>query len=346
MVATTLKYFRGSLILSALGLVAGAGVGYVYTGTLVGALEALLITCALGALEFSLSLDNAVVNATTLAKMNDKWRHRFLTWGILIAVFGMRIVFPLVVVSAMTLVNPWQALVLAATRPDEYARIMTSAHISLAGFGASFLLLVALRYFLDGEKDVHWFKWIERPMSKVGRLMVADLAVCVTVLLVYSRFLHAEEVWPFLISSLVGISLFLGIHGLIRLLKVPSGVGANIEKSSALMFIYLECLDASFSLDGVIGAFAVTNNLFIIAIGLGIGAIFVRSLTVMLVEKRALDQFVYLEHGAFYAVGALAAIMLLDVFITIPEIVIGFLGIAIIGLSLLSSVRYNRLEAK
>lgn len=337
-----MKYFGGSLILTVLGLLAGTGVGYLYSQTVFGALEAALITFALGALEFSLSLDNAVINATVLREMNAKWRHRFLTWGILIAVFGMRIVFPLIVVSAMTFINPWQALVLAATQPAEYARIMSSAHINLAGFGATFLLLVALRYFLDGKKDVHWFQWLEKPLSRAGRLAIADILVCVVIVLAYSRLLHGEEVRSFLLSSAFGIALFVLIHGLMHVLKVPKAVGVSVERASALMFIYLEALDASFSLDGVIGAFAVTNNLFIIAIGLGIGAIFVRSLTVMLVEKRALDQFRYLEHGAFYAVAALAAIMLIDVFMEVPEILIGLIGIAIMGLALLSSLRHRR----
>ena len=338
--------FGGSLMLSAAGIVLGGLIGYFYSGTLIGGLEGALITFALAALEFSISLDNAIVNATVLRHMNAKWRHRFLTWGILIAVFGMRIIFPLIVVSAMTFINPWEALVLAASRPDEYAKIMASAHVNLAGFGASFLALVSLRYFLDHGKDVHWFKWIEKPLSKVGRLMAADLIVCTTIMFVFSTFLDPEHVRPFLISAACGMVLFIAIHMVMDLLKVPKDVGHSVERSSAMMFVYLEALDASFSLDGVIGAFAVTNNLFIIAIGLGIGAIFVRSLTVMLVEKRALEEFRYLEHGAFYAVGALAAVMLLDLFIHIPEVIIGLMGIAIIGLSLLSSLLHRRQEAK
>lgn len=341
-----MKNFGRTLALSALGIVLGGVIAYLYTGTLVGGLEGALVTFALAALEFSISLDNAIVNATVLRHMNQKWRHRFLTWGILIAVFGMRIIFPLVVVSAMTFVDPWQALVLAATNPDEYARIMSSAHVNLAGFGASFLLLVALRYFLDDGKDVHWFHWLEKPMSVLGRVIAADLLACVIIMVIYSSFLPAEDVRPFLFSAAGGVALFMAIHSVMRFLKVPKEAEMSVERSSAMMFIYLEALDASFSLDGVIGAFAVTNNLFIIAIGLGIGALFVRTLTVMLVEKKALEEFRYLEHGAFYAVGALAMVMLLDLFIHIPEVIIGLMGIAIIGMSLLSSLRHRRQEAR
>ncbi|HMN70189.1 MAG TPA: DUF475 domain-containing protein, partial [Bdellovibrionales bacterium] len=115
-----------------------------------------------------------------------------------------------------------------------------------------------------------------------------------------------------------------------------------MEKASAAMFLYLEILDASFSFDGVIGAFALTNNLFIIAAGLGIGAMFVRSMTIMLVEKETLNEFAFLEHGAFYAIGALAMMMMLDIFIHIPEVVTGLIGAVIIVLSIWSSVRHAR----
>jgi hypothetical protein len=108
------------------------------------------------------------------------------------------------------------------------------------------------------------------------------------------------------------------------------------------MFLYLEVLDASFSFDGVVGAFAITNNLFIIMIGLGIGAMFVRSLTIMLVEKGTLSEFRYLEHGAFYAIGILAIIMFANTIFHIPEVITGLIGAAFIGLSLWSSIRYNQ----
>jgi hypothetical protein len=101
-------------------------------------------------------------------------------------------------------------------------------------------------------------------------------------------------------------------------------------------------LDASFSFDGVVGAFAITNNLFIIMIGLGVGAMFVRSLTIMLVDKGTLSEYRYLEHGAFYAIGILAAIMFAGTIKHIPEVVTGLLGALFIALSLFSSILYNK----
>ena len=101
-------------------------------------------------------------------------------------------------------------------------------------------------------------------------------------------------------------------------------------------------LDASFSFDGVIGAFALTQNLFIIAIGLGIGAMYVRSMTIMLVEKGTLAEYRYLEHGAFYAILILSVIMYVQTMVHIPEVITGLGGAGLIGISLWSSIRYNR----
>ncbi|MGB3278185.1 MAG: DUF475 domain-containing protein, partial [Pseudorhodobacter sp.] len=107
-------------------------------------------------------------------------------------------------------------------------------------------------------------------------------------------------------------------------------------------FLYLEVLDASFSFDGVIGAFALTQNLFLIAIGLGIGAMYVRSMTIMLVERQTLAAFRYLEHGAFWSIMILAIIMFIQTVMHIPEVITGLLGAGVIGLSLVSSLRYRQ----
>ncbi len=108
------------------------------------------------------------------------------------------------------------------------------------------------------------------------------------------------------------------------------------------MFLYLEVLDASFSFDGVIGAFAVTNQIFWMALGLGIGAMYVRSLTVYLVRQGTLDDYIYLEHGAHYAIGALSVILLVTVKYQINEVITGLVGVVLIALSFWSSLRRNR----
>ena len=324
----------------------GFGVGYVYTGTWAGAFSALFLTFVLSILEISLSFDNAVVNATVLREMTPLWRHRFITWGIAIAVFGMRIVFPLAIVSLIAWINPWEAIVLAATQPDEYARIMLSSHVALAGFGGAFLLMVALRYFFDQEKKTHWFVAFEKFLVGMGKIQAIEIALCLLLFYALSRFLESpHDQVTLLVSGIFGLVTYVLVDGVSAFLKLPEEGQRNVEKASAAMFLYLEILDASFSFDGVIGAFALTNNLFIIAAGLGIGAMFVRSMTILLVEKETLNEFLYLEHGAFYAIGALASMMLLDLFVHVPEVVTGLIGAVFIGLSIWASIRQQKSHA-
>ena len=148
---------------------------------------------------------------------------------------------------------------------------------------------------------------------------------------------------------MLGVVTYLLVEGLTSFIE--SGEDADVSRVAATRaisagfasFMYLEVLDASFSFDGVIGAFALTNNLFIIALGLGIGAVFVRSLTIRLVEAGTLATYTFLEHGAFWAIGALSLIMYLKAAgVETPEIVSGTIGAGLIGLSLVSSVLHNR----
>lgn len=336
-------YFRSSIWVTVIGLVGSFWLGWHYSsGSLQAALSVTFITAVLAVLEISLSFDNAVVNATVLKKMTPLWQHRFLTWGMLIAVFGMRLVFPLLIVGVVAHLNPWEAIMLAATRPEEYAKIMLSAHTSVAAFGGAFLLMVALKYFFDVGKDVHWIRVVEAPLVRLGRAEAIDLGISMLIIWLISRGLPTDQAREFLVAGIMGLVTFITVDAVGAFLKAPEGAIQDAHRASAGMFLYLEVLDASFSFDGVVGAFAITNNLFIIAIGLGIGAMFVRSLTIMLVDRGTLAEFRYLEHGAFYAIGALATIMFLNTFTHISEVITGMIGAGFIALSLWSSIRYNR----
>ena len=346
------QYFRGSLLGTLIGLIAGGVVGYYYGDqTLSGALNGVFICSVLSVLEVSISFDNAVVNATVLRKMTPLWVERFLTWGILIAVFGMRLVFPLLIVSFVTMSSPWAALHLAATDPHHYAEIMHSVHHQVAAFGGAFLMLVALKYFVDAEKDTHWLRTVEAPLAAVGRLEAVQVGITLGVILIVSSFIHdMEHQLGFIVAGIAGILSHLMVSALEVILHRPGegedGEGGQSEdalhRASLGMFLYLEVLDASFSFDGVIGALAITTNLFLISIGLGIGALFVRSLTVMMVDRGTLGTFRFLEHGAFYAVLALSLIMFVGVIHPVPEIVAGLVGAICIGASIYSSSRARR----
>lgn len=337
------KYFQGSILLSLLGGVGAFMIGHFYTGTVAGGLQALFLTAVLCVLEISLSFDNAVVNAIVLKKMTPLWQHRFLTWGIAIAVFGMRLVFPLALVGVMAHVNPFDALVLAATKPDEYAKIMLDAHVSIAAYGGAFLLMVALKYFFEEGKEVHWIRVIEEPISKLGRMEAVEIGLTLIFLYVFSQYQAEHEKMTFLVSGVWGLVTYIAVDGVGAFLQSPDETKElDLHKASMGMFLYLEVLDASFSFDGVVGAFAITNNLFIIMIGLGVGAMFVRSLTIMLVDKGTLAEYRYLEHGAFYAIGILAVIMFANTVTHIPELVTGVVGALFIAGSLYASVQYNK----
>ena len=336
------QYFAGSFLVTMAGLALAALVGWSYSASLSGTLRAVLTTAILALLEISISFDNAVVNATVLKEMHTRWQRRFLTWGMVIAVFGMRLLFPLLVVGVAAHLSPWQALRLAALAPERYAKIMTGVHHQVAAFGGAFLLLVTLKYFFDAEKKEHWVRLIEAPLTRLGRLESAEVGVTLGLLMAVSCLLPDRNSSSFLLAGMAGIITFLLVEGIGNALAASEERLAHAHRAGMAMFLYLEVLDASFSFDGVIGAFALTNNLFIIAIGLGIGAMFVRSLTVLMVERGTLNAFRYLEHGAFYAVGALALIMLLNIVRPIPELITGTVSAVFIGLSIHDSVQYRR----
>lgn len=341
------KYYKGSLLFTAVCLALGAWLGWELTGTVAGTLGIIWIVLILGVLEVSLSFDNAVVNATVLRDMDDKWRHRFLTWGIAIAVFGMRIIFPLAIVAIAAQLDPISAVKLAAGNPVEYERIITSAHVGIAGFGGAFLGMVGLKFFFDADKDVHWIAVIESQLAKLSSVQSVEIAIVLLFMYGVSTILPQGDAVTYLVSGIFGIVVFIGVEAIGSLLEGDEDeLTGAVARSGFASFLYLEVLDASFSFDGVIGAFALSNNLFIIALGLGIGAMFVRSMTVMLVDRGTLAQYRFLEHGAFWAIIALAVIMLLSASerFHIPETVTGLIGAVFIGLSFWWSVRHNRLH--
>lgn len=339
-----LSYFTWALIVTVAGLALGAWLGWTMTGTIGGMATVFFICAVLAVLEISLSFDNAIVNANKLKDMTPVWQRRFLTWGIVIAVFGMRIVFPLAIVAIAAHIGPIEALMLAATEPSEYARIMNEAHLPIAAFGGTFLMMVGLNYFFDQEKDVHWIAAFERQMSHYASIKGIEIAFVLVLVLIFTSLLDQDNATTFLYSAIYGLLTFLAIELIGSLLDASQKTMSAAAKGGLGAFLYLEVLDASFSFDGVIGAFALTQNLFVIAIGLGIGAMYVRSMTIMLVEKGTLAEYRYLEHGAFYAILILSVIMYCQTLVHIPEVITGLGGATLIGISFWSSVRYNRRE--
>jgi hypothetical protein len=307
--------------------------------------QMLWIIVVLSILEVSLSFDNAVVNASVLKDMSEVWQRRFLTWGIAFAVFGMRIVFPLAIVAIAAGLGPVETVNLSLNDPAEYERIVSSAHVGIAGFGGAFLAMVGLKFFFDGEKDVHWIEAVEAKLAKFAALPAAEIALLLLALWGISLLLPPDEALTFLVAGILGLVTFIAVEGINAILELREEklrlAGAAV-RSGLGGFLYLNVLDASFSFDGVIGAFALSNNMIVIALGLSIGAMFVRSMTIHLVRKGTLAQYRYLEHGAFWAIIALGAIMLMTAVFHIPETITGLIGATLIGLSLWWSIRHNR----
>ena len=322
-----LKYFLSSYFVTILGLVAAYLWGeHAHLGT---GLTCVFIASVLAILEISLSFDNAVVNAMKLEHMSEKWRHRFITWGILIAVFGMRFVFPLAVVAIFAKLNILAVLNMALNDVNQYAHYLELTHAPIVTFGGAFLLMLFLDYFTEAKKEVHWIPYVERKIQCLS--CVRGICTIITLACL----------------GVAGIITYLAIDGLAEWLEKRQEERAKfcadaVKCSGLVGFLYLELIDASFSLDGVLGAFALSKDILIITIGLFIGAMFVRSLTIMLVEKKTLKQFLYLEHGAHWAIGVLAVLMFVSTFQHIPEVVTGLLGLAFIVSAFISSLVYNK----
>jgi len=300
--------------------------------------SALFLVIILSILEVTLSFDNAVINARVLERMDPKWRQRFLTWGILVAVFGTRFILPILIVSVAVWVSPWHITQLVFNDPAEYGRLLDDVHGIIAAFGGMFLLMVSLKYFFNKAKSVHWIRTVESHLVKWGRIEAIEIALALSLLTTIS-FFTAYIQSEVLVAGIIGLILFVVMEGVTGSMQIES---EEVVASSATLFVYLEILDAAFSLDGVIGAFAITNNLLIIMVGLGIGAFFVRSLTIYFVERKTLTKLTYLEHGAHWAILGLAGSMLLNLVIHVPEVFTGLIGLVIVSLAYYSSIKVRR----
>jgi hypothetical protein len=340
-----LKYFFSSYLVTLLGFAGAFFWGeHVHKGS---GLTCMFIAAVLAVLEISLSFDNAVVNAMKLEKMSEKWRHRFITWGILIAVFGMRFVFPIAVVAIFANLNMLSVLDMALNNVDKYAHYLELTHAPIVTFGGAFLLMLFLDYFTEAKKEVHWLPFVERKIQCLSCVRGICTMITLAVLGLLSYKIDPANQVNVLTSGVAGIITYLLIDGLAEWLErrqeERAKLCADAVKCSGLVgFLYLELIDASFSLDGVLGAFALSKDILIITIGLFIGAMFVRSLTIMLVEKKTLKQFLYLEHGAHWAIGVLAVLMFVSTFHHVPEVVTGLLGLAFIISALISSLLHNK----
>ncbi|WP_245988728.1 DUF475 domain-containing protein [Flexivirga caeni] len=362
-----MKHFRIDFVITVIVL----AVAFLYDNWTGVGLCAILIV-----VEIVFSFDNAAVNAKYLTRLNPFWQRMFLTVGVLVAVFGMRLIFPFIIVCLSGSISPWRALHLALEKgdphtPGTYGYILTEAHPAIAAFGGMFLLLLFLDFMFDEDREIHWLAWIERPLQRLGRLDVLSVIIAGLFLLVASETLvHETHVHTavqmrsiVLFSGLLGIILYLAVSGMSTMMEAReeakdhefeeadahASTGQTLllaGKAAFSMFLFLEVLDATFSFDGVIGAFAITPDPILIMLGLGVGAMYVRSMTIYLVRQGTLAEYRFLENGAHWAIGALAVMLVLSIRFDLGEFVIGGIGIAFILAAWVSSVRANKRDAE
>ena len=205
-----LKTFRWSFVITVIGL----GLAFLY-----GSTTGLAVAAILAVLEISLSFDNAVVNATVLERMSPWWQRIFLTVGVLIAVFGMRLIFPLLIVGITAHLSPVEAVRLALEKgnpdkPGTYGYLLHDAHPAIAAFGGMFLLLLFLDFIFE-ERDLTWLSWIERPLARIGKLDQLSVVVALLALFVVSEVVAPEnKISTVLGAGVLGIVTYLLVNGL------------------------------------------------------------------------------------------------------------------------------------
>lgn len=309
---------------------------------------ALLTVAILTVLEVTFSFDNAVVNSKLITRLSPVWQRAFMTFGILIAVFVVRFALPIFIVQIAAGLSFIDVVTLAVNQPDVYAHHLDEAGPMIDAFGGTFLLMIGIGYFLDSEKDVHWIGWLESRLAPLGRFDNITIFVMIAVAVV--AFFTVDDAYhtPVFVAAIIGVLLHVGLDLFGAAFGDPeenvSGKAtALVGAAAAIMFVRLEILDASFSFDGVIGAFAITTAVLVIMAGLGAGAMWVRSMTVHLVRAGTLAKYRYLEHGAHWAILFLGVVMLLKLYrVHLPEWLVGSLGVVFIGLAVASSVVQQR----
>jgi len=267
--------------------------------------SAILIVLGLALFESITSIDNAIINAEVLQGMQPWARRWFITWGILIAVFVVRGLLPWLIVWVMTPgLGPWEAFTASLTGdPAALKAIEDSSPVLLMGGGVFFVFLFCHWIFLEPKK---YGLPVERIFARQGAWFYAVVSIALTIIVWFAL----DESPMLAFGAVVGSSAFFITHGFKRYAeeqeaRLLSGEGhiSDIGK-----ILYLEVIDLTFSIDGVVGAFAFTLAVPLILLGNGIGAIVVRELTVYGVDR--IKKYVFLKNGAMYSVFVLGCVML------------------------------------
>ena len=326
-----------------------------------GGLRDTVTVVTLIVLEMVFSFDNAFVNSRLLKHLSPGAQKLFLWLGIFIAVFVIRFAVPIVIVMFTADLGFRQTIDLAVQNPTLYGEELHKAGPAINAFGGTFLVLLGIAYFFDEEKDVHWFAWLERKLAPLGQIKYIEVFMMLVSILVMAFTVPGDTAARFavVVAGLLGLTLYIGLDllesAIMRKKKdedeedeaAPADNSNEVKiltgAMAGAMLFRLEIVDASFSFDGVIGAFAITSSILLIMPGLGSGAVWVRSFTIHLLQTGALKTFKYLEHGAMWAILFLGLTMFVRLYgYELPEWFTGSIGLVFIGSAFFTSIAAKR----
>lgn len=291
-------------------------------------LSAIFTIVGLSLFEAVSSVDNAIINAEVLSTMGAKARRWFLTWGMFIAVFMVRGLLPFAIIWAFnTSLTPYQVISAAwSSDPVVHESIEKSAPILLVA-GGIFLLFLFLHWLFLEDKKLGLPRAEKFFMTK-GVWFYAIVSILLAIITWFA--LKESTLMGF--GAVVGSTLFFITHGFKQNAeeqerKLLSGSSAQSDLSK---LFFLEIIDTTFSIDGVLGSFAFTFSIPLILIGNGVGALIVRQVTISNIER--IKKYAYLKNGAMYSILVLGIVMILHAFgAHIPEWLSPLLTILILG---------------
>jgi hypothetical protein len=300
----------------------------------VSLVESIAIVLGLVVFEVINSVDNAVVNATVLKTMSVLWRKRFLLIGIITSVFLVRFILPLIIVwiSVPNISLPEMFLAFSGQSNIAAQAIEIQKPVILV-FGGIFLLLLYFHWLFLEKKDT---LFIERFLKEKYGAWFFAVAALVLVVVMYLARANSNM----MLAAAIGSATFFLVYGLKETAEKNEErlLGGGGSLSDLSKFVYLEVLDATFSFDGVVGAFAFTINLLLILIGLGIGALVVRELTIKGIDT--ISKYKYLKNGALTSIGFLGIFMLVESFgLELPSYLPTIITFTVIGVAFYASYR-------
>ena len=288
--------------------------------------SAVIVVLGLCLFEIISSIDNAIINAEVLTTMGERARRWFLFWGLLFAVLMVRGLLPwLIVWGVNPALGPLGALTATfSSDPSVREAVERSAPVLLAG-GGIFLVFLFLHWLFLEEKNLGLPR-TETFFLKQGAWFYAVVSVLLT--FIVWQALKISDMMA--LGAVIGSTAFFITHGFKQNAEAKEKQLLGSEYADLSKIFYLEIIDATFSIDGVLGAFAFTLSIPLIILGNGLGALVVRNLTVKGIKQ--IKRYAYLKNGAMYSIFALGAIMLLRAFAyPVPELLSPVLTFMIVG---------------